>query len=373
MIDFLNLRQVNARYGDEIKAAVNRVIDSGWYVLGEENARFEEEFGSFCGVRHCIGVGNGLDALELILRALEIGPGDEVIVPGNTFIATWLAVSRVGATPVPVDPRLDTKNLDPDLLESRITERTRAILPVHLYGRPAEMQAIGEIGRRRGLHVIEDAAQAHGARYFGSRTGSLGTAAAFSFYPGKNLGALGDAGAVTTDDDALADRVRMLRNYGSKQKYLHETVGLNSRLDEIQAAVLRVKLRYLDEDNALRRDLASRYIDGLSDYPSISLPILTEGCESAWHLFVILHQARDQLQRLLAERGVGTMIHYPLACHRQPAYDSGCFPPLPISERLEGQLLSLPISPVHSRSDVDIVIAAVKDIATNPSLISSGP
>ena len=361
MIEFLNLRRVNAVHRTALRAAVDRVIDSGWYILGEETDRFEAEFAEYCGVRHCIGVANGLDALTLILRALDIGPGDEVIVPANTFIATWLAVTQVGAIPVAVDPLADTCNMDPDAAERAITPRTRAIMPVHLYGQAADMTRIGEIAARHRLLVVEDAAQAHGARHRGRRVGGLGGAAAFSFYPGKNLGALGDGGAVTTDDDALADRIRTLRNYGSKQKYRHDVAGVNSRLDEIQAAMLRAKLASLDVENDVRRTHARAYLAGLAD-AAVGLPVVAPEAEAVWHLFVVRHPRRDEIQRELAARGVGTMIHYPLACHRQPPYASRAWPPLPITERLQDEVLSLPISPVHEPHEIEAVITALRAI-----------
>ena len=361
MIEFLNLRRVNAVHRTALRAAVDRVLDSGWYILGEETSRFEAEFAEYCGVRHCIGVANGLDALALILKASNIGPGDEVIVPANTFIATWLAVTQVGATPVAVEPLADTCNIDPAAVEEAVTARTRAIIPVHLYGQAADMTQIGEIAARHGLVVVEDAAQAHGARHRGRRVGGLGSAAAFSFYPGKNLGALGDGGAVTTDDDALADRIRTLRNYGSKQKYRHEVAGVNSRLDEIQAAMLRAKLGSLDAENEVRRSHARTYLAGLAD-AAIGLPVVAAEGEAVWHLFVVRHRRRDEIQRELAARGVGTMIHYPLACHRQPPYASGAWPPLPVSDRLQDEVLSLPISPVHEPREIETVIAVLRDI-----------
>ena len=361
MIDFLNLRRVNAPHEAALRAAVDRVIDSGWYILGEETSRFEAEFAAYCGARHGIGVANGLDALTLILRALGIGPGDDVIVPANTFVATWLAVSQVGATPVAADPLPETCNLDPEAVEAAVTSRTRAIIPVHLYGQAADMTRLGEIAARHDLLVVEDAAQAHGASHRGRRVGTFGAAAAFSFYPGKNLGALGDAGAVTTDDDALADRIRTLGNYGSKQKYRHDVAGVNSRLDEIQSAMLRVKLATLDAENRVRRSHAQRYLAGLADV-DIGLPHVDQGAEPVWHLFVVRHPRRDEVQRELAARGIGTMIHYPLACHRQPPYAARAWPPLPVSELLQDQVLSLPISPVHEAEEIDAVVDALRDI-----------
>jgi dTDP-4-amino-4,6-dideoxygalactose transaminase len=361
MIEFLDLRRVNAAHERELEAAQRRVLQSGWYILGKETAAFEAEFARYCGVRHCIGVGNGLDALVLILRGLGIGAGDEVIVPSNTFIATWLAVCQVGARPVPVDPREDTGNIDPQLLAAALSTRTRAIVPVHLYGQPAEMAPIVALAQAHGLHVIEDAAQAHGALCQGVRTGAIGVAAAFSFYPGKNLGALGDGGAITTNDDDLADRLRALRNYGSREKYRHESMGVNSRLDEVQAAMLRVKLPSLDAENHARAQLAARYLDGLAGL-AVDLPMVAPGCESVWHLFVVRVDKRDEVQKALAERGIATLIHYPTACHRQPVFADLAWPALPVSERLQDRILSLPISPVHTAVEVDQVIAALADI-----------
>ena len=361
MIEFLNLQRVNAPHQAALEAAARRVLRSGWYVLGEECSAFEGEFARYCGARHCIGVANGLDALVLILRALGIGAGDEVIVPANTFVATWLAVCHVGARPVPVDPRAATGNLDPDRLTAALGPRTRAIMPVHLYGQPAEMEAIVAFARQHGLAVVEDAAQAHGARHAGRRTGTLGTAAGFSFYPGKNLGALGDGGAVTTDDDALAARVRTLRNYGSSVKYRHELLGVNSRLDELQAALLRVKLAALDAENAARTRLAARYLEGLAGL-ALELPATAASCEPVWHLFVVRVAERERVQQALAARGIATLIHYPIACHRQPVFAEQPWTTLPVSERLQHEVLSLPISPVHGEAEIDAVIAALADI-----------
>ena len=361
MIEFLNLRRVNAVHEPALRSAVERVIGSGWYVLGEETSRFEAEFAAYCGVRHCIGVANGLDALALILRASGIGPGDEVVVPANTFIATWLAVTQVGASPVAVDPHPTTCNLDPAAFEAAITRRTRAVIPVHLYGQPAALEPIADIAVRHGVMVVEDAAQAHGARYGRRRVGGLGAAAAFSFYPGKNLGALGDGGAVTTDDGALAARIRMLRNYGSNEKYRHDLQGVNSRLDEIHAAMLRVKLRTLDAENEVRRRLAQRYLMRLGGI-GLGLPRVAEGAEPVWHLFVVRHPRREEIRQRLAALGIGTMIHYPTACHRQPAYASASWPSLPVSEALQNEVLSLPLSPVHTPQEIDEVSAALVHI-----------
>jgi dTDP-4-amino-4,6-dideoxygalactose transaminase len=331
-------------------------MDSGWYLLGSELEAFEAEFADYCGTGHCIGVANGLDALHLIVRAYGIGPGDEVIVPSNTFIATWLAVSSTGATPVPVEPDRATHNLDPDLIEAAITSRTRAIMPVHLYGQPADMDRINAIARHHGLKVIEDSAQAQGARYKGRRTGSLGDAAGHSFYPGKNLGAFADAGGITTNDPELADRVRTLRNYGSKQKYHYETQGLNSRMDELQAAFLRVKLRILDEWNGRRSKIAARYLSGLTA-TGCSLPDTPAWASPVWHLFVIRHPRRDALQATLAAAGIGTIIHYPVPPHRSQAYPGTW--QLPLADELAATVLSLPIGPHLSEEQISRVIAAV--------------
>ena len=358
MVEFLNLKRVNAPHEQAIQDAISRVVRSGWYIIGEEIQAFEQEFAAYCGVKNCIGVGNGLDALSLILRAYDIGAGDEVIVPSNTFVATWLAVTYAGAKPVPVDPDVRTYNIDAQQIEAAITPRTRAIIAVHLYGQPAEMKAIQEIAKRHGLNVIEDAAQAHGAKYHGQRAGSLGDAAAFSFYPGKNLGALGDGGAITTQDDALAARLRKLRSYGSTVKYQHDELGVNSRLDEIQAAILRAKLPYLDAENEARRTIAQQYMGALAGAP-VSLPYVVPGAEPVWHLFVVRTPARGQLIQGLGAGSIGHMIHYPIACHAQPCYVDQDWPPLPVAEALQHQVLSLPIAPYLSAQDVQAVADAV--------------
>ncbi|MBC7994579.1 MAG: DegT/DnrJ/EryC1/StrS family aminotransferase [Rhizobacter sp.] len=359
MIEFLSLKRVNAPHEAGIRQAIQRVIDSGWYILGQETEAFEREFAEYCGAKHCISVANGLDALHLVLRAYDIGAGDEVIVPSNTFIATWLAVSQAGATPVPVEPDAGTFNLDPALIEAAITPRTRAIMPVHLYGQPADMDPINAIARKHGLRVIEDAAQAHGARYKGKRAGSLGDAAGFSFYPGKNLGALGDGGAITTSDDTLAATLRKMRNYGSSVKYRHDIPGVNSRLDEMQAAVLRVKLSHLDSENATRRALAAEYLQALRGGPVV-LPTVLADTEPVWHLMVVQSEQREALQAQLTRREVGSMVHYPIACHQQKAYAGSAWPALPIAERLQHQVLSLPISPYLTSAEVRTVADAVR-------------
>jgi len=354
-IPFLDLKASYLELKSELDAAYQRILLSGWYILGAEVEAFEREFADYCGVGYCIGVGNGLEALHLILRAMEVGPGDEVIVPANTFIATWLAVTYTGANPIPVEPDGKSYNIDPNRIEEAITPRTRAIIPVHLYGQPADMDAILDIARRYSLKVIEDAAQAHGARYKGKRTGGLGDAAGFSFYPGKNLGAFGDGGAVTTDDDVLADRVRTLRNYGSQVKYNHEVKGFNSRLDELQAAFLRVKLRHLDEWNARRVKIAALYLAELSSIENLILPYVQAGANPVWHLFVIRAKKRDFLKQYMEGKGIQTLIHYPIPPHHQNAYQELINLTLPISERLHNESLSLPISPVMTDEDTRYV------------------
>ena len=367
-VPFLELKPAYLELKPELDEAYHRVMDSGWYLLGRELDAFEAEFAQYCGARHCLGVGNGLDAIHLILRGYDIGPGDEVIVPSHTFIASWLGVTFAGATPVPVEVNPQTYNLDPNLIEPAITPRTKAILPVHLYGQTADMDPILEIARRHKLKVVEDAAQAQGARYKGRRAGSLGDAAAFSFYPGKNLGAFSDAGAVTTNDPQLAERLARLRNYGSKVKYQHEVVGLNSRMDELQSAFLRVKLRHLDDWNARRREVAAVYLSQLSTLsPKLVLPFVPAWADPVWHLFVIRHPQRDTLQEKLADAGIGTLIHYPVPPHLSGAYaheaptrqgsSSPLYVPraLPIAEELAATILSLPIGPHVSEEQARLV------------------
>jgi dTDP-4-amino-4,6-dideoxygalactose transaminase len=361
-VAFLDLRASHARYADELKAAAARVIDSGWYVLGQELVAFEREFAAYCGAEHAIGVGNGLDALTLILRGYRglgrLAEGDEVIVPANTFIASFLAISENRLVPVPVEPDPATFNLDPSQVEAAIGPRTRAIMAVHLYGQLAEMAALRALADRHGLLLIEDAAQAHGASREGRRAGAFGDAAAFSFFPTKNLGALGDGGAVVTADAALAEHIRALRNYGSDIKYRHLFAGVNSRLDEMQAALLRVKLGHLDEEIARRREVARRYRLGIRN-PLVQLPMVAQELAHVWHLFVVRSVRRDHLQRHLQAHGIHTQVHYPLPPHRQPAYAATlASAQLPISERLHQQVLSLPMGPALSDADVARVIAA---------------
>jgi dTDP-4-amino-4,6-dideoxygalactose transaminase len=346
MIPFMDLATTNGALRAQIESAIGRVLDSGQLILGHELEHFENAFAAWCGAKHCIGVGNGLDALTLILRAMDIGPGDEVIVPSNTYIATWLAVSGVGARPVPVEPDPSTHNIDPDRIAKALTSRTRAILPVHLYGQPADMAPIRELAARHGLRVIEDAAQAHGARYRGERTGVLSDAAGFSFYPTKNLGALGDGGAVVTNDDSLAQRVRLLRNYGSRVKYHNEIAGVNSRLDDLQAAVLAAKLPLLDDWNAKRAAAAERYTRALAPL-GIECPAVPQWADPVWHLYVIRVQDRDRLAARLLELGVQTAVHYPIPPHRQGAYAGQGLAEasLPLADALAGSILSLPMWP----------------------------
>ena len=361
-IPFLDLGPTYLASKPAVDAALLRVASSGWFVLGNEVAAFEANYASYCGAAHCAGVANGLDALHLALKALGVGPGDEVIVPSNTYIATWLAVSQCGAIPVPVEPDAATYNIDPTLIEAAITSRTRVILPVHLYGQPADMDQINAIAQRHGLSVLDDCAQAHGARYKGRRVGSLARISAWSFYPGKNLGAMGDGGAVTTSDAALDDAVRVLRNYGSRRKYHNEVKGLNSRLDEIQAAVLAAKLPQLDDATRQRRVLATRYLEGLRGLPLV-LPQVPEWADPAWHLFVVRHAERNRLQARLAELGIGTLVHYPIAPHRQPAYaEMGLGEhSLPVSEKLHREVLSLPLWPGMCAAQADRVIEALHE------------
>jgi len=367
-VPFLDLKPTHQALQSELEAAFRRVLASGNYILGTEVEAFEAEFAAYCGTRHCVGVGNGLDALQLILRAYGIGAGDEVIVPSNTYIATWLAVSHAGATPVPVEPLAATCNLDAARLAAAITPRTRAIIAVHLYGQPADMDAINAVAREHGLKVIEDAAQAHGARYKGRRAGSLGDAAGFSFYPGKNLGALGDGGAITTNDAQLAGQLRAWRNYGSHSKYHNEFKGLNSRLDELQAALLRVKLPHLDAWNAARQQLAQAYLDGLAGSAQASLaasplvlPVVPHWASPVWHLFVVRSAQRAALQQQLAQAGIGTLVHYPIPPHLQPAYADAGYQPgdFPIAEQLHREVLSLPLYPQLSQPALTHTLAAV--------------
>lgn len=356
MIKFLDLKAINERCRTEMDAAVKRVLDSGWYLLGRENEEFEREFAAWCGVKHCIGCANGLDALKLIIQAYGFGPGDEIIAPANTYIASLIAISANGCTPVLVEPDINTYLIDPDKIEERITPRTKAIMVVHLYGRAMDMTKVWDIAKRHNLKVIEDSAQSHGAKFVGKRCGNLGDASGFSFYPGKNLGCIGDGGCMTTNDDELAVKLRALRNYGSDVKYHFPYRGTNSRLDEIQAAFLRVKLPNLDADNEIRRRIAERYIKEIAN-PAIILPKLPEdGERCVWHVFPVRCKERDRFQQYLTDNGIQTVIHYPIPPHQQPAYTEWHGLKLPITEQIHDEIISLPISQVMSDEEVDEVI-----------------
>lgn len=361
-VPFVTFKPLERELDGELRGAFERVYENSWYIEGEEGKRFEEEFAAYCGVKHCIGCGNGLDALFLILKASGIGEGDEVIIPSNTFIATALAVSRTGARPVMVEPRLSTYNLDADKIEEKITERTKAVMPVHLYGQPADMDAVCEVAKKHRLKVFEDAAQAHGALYKGKRVGGLSDAAGFSFYPGKNLGALGDAGCVTTNDDELAKKVRELSNYGSDYKYHHIYQGYNTRLDELQAAFLRAKLPTLDKVNEDRRNTARKYMEGIKN-PKLTLPYVDWNLYApVWHIFAVRTPERDRLAAYLNDKGIGTNIHYPIAMHNQMAYreleiEKGS---LPVCEEISDTQLSLPMY-YGMKEETDYVIQALND------------
>lgn len=365
-VPILELRPTYVEIQEELDEAYRRVMDSGWYLLGAETEAFESEFASYVGTEHCVTVGNGLDAIRIALEAHGIGSGDEVLVPSHTFIATWLAVTQTGATPIGVDVLPDTANLDASLLSASLSPRTKAIIAVHLYGQPADMDAINGFAQENGLLVIEDSAQAHGARYKGKMCGNLGHSSAFSFYPGKNLGAFSDGGAITTNDGAVAARARMLRNYGSTKRYHHDCPGINSRIDEIQAAFLRVKLRHLDDWNSRRVRLAGQYLRELSGLESrFGLPAVPDWADPVWHLFVIRHPERDHLVQHLSDQGVQTGIHYPIPPHLSGAY-AGLRKPkkaitgYPITERLANEVLSLPIGPHMLPEAVTTVVESIR-------------
>jgi len=362
MIPFLDLKLVNLPHEEAVQAAVSRVTASGWYVMGPEVQAFERAFAQAVGTRHCIGVANGLDALTLVLTAWEFPAGSEVIVPANTYIASILSISQAGLVPVLVEPDPRTYLLDTNRIEEAITPRTKAILPVHLYGRCSAMAPIWQLAERYDLRVLEDAAQAHGARYGERRAGQLGDAAAWSFYPSKNLGALGDAGAITTDDDALADRLRALRNYGSTQRYVNDYIGQNSRLDELQAAVLSVKLPFLESENEHRRMLARYYLTHINQ-PDVQLPPADQIDQDVWHLFVIRHPRRDALRAWLQAHGIGTDVHYPVPPHRQRAYASLNTLSFPISEQLHCDVLSLPLNPAVKLTEIEQICGAINAFA----------
>lgn len=362
-IPFLDLKAPHQELSVELEQGFDRVLNSGWYILGSEGDAFEAEFAAYCEANHCVGVANGLDALHLALLALGVGAGDEVIVPSNTYIATWLAVSQCGAIPVPVEPNHATYNIDPELIAAAITPKTKVILPVHLYGQPADLQPILDIAKQHGLWVLEDGAQAHGARYQGKRLGAHGDIVAWSFYPGKNLGALGDGGAITTNNPELAERIRVLRNYGSRVKYVNEAQGYNSRLDELQAALLRVKLRHLDAWNARRSGIAATYSEALAGCGLI-LPTIPAAMAPVWHLYVVQHPRRDELQRELQSRGVQTLIHYPIPPHLQQAYAGLGYPVgrFPLAESIANSVLSLPIGPHLSNGQQEQTIKTVIEV-----------
>ncbi len=364
MVKFLNLQGLNAQYRQALIDACTQVIDSGWYIMGEKLNQFETKFANYCGVKHCVGVANGLDALTLTLRAWKlqgrITEGDEVLVPANTYIATILAITENKLVPVLVEPDELSFNLGAHNLKEALTPRTRVVIPVHLYGRLADMPSIIDFAKQHGLLVLEDSAQSHGAELQGRRAGAWGDASGFSFYPGKNLGALGDAGAITTNDDALAESLKALRNYGSQVKYMNMYQGVNSRLDELQAALLSVKLSHLDKETRLRQQVAQQYLAGI-DNPAIQLPNPGAAGQHAWHLFVVRSEFRDQLQQHLAQQGVQTLVHYPIPPHRQQAYPQLAHLSLPLTERLHQQVLSLPMDPTLSEDQVSYVITACNE------------
>ena len=364
-IPFLDMKSPYQELKAELDAAYQRVMDSGWYIMGEELEQFEEEFAQYCDAKYCVGVGNGLEALHLILRAYEIGEGDEVIVPANTYIATWLAISYAGAKPVPVEPDAQTYNIDAEKIEAAITPRTRAILAVHLYGQPADFSGIKFIAEKHNLIIIDDAAQAHGAKFQNQKIGSIFDATGWSFYPGKNLGAFGDAGAVTTNDAKIANRVRILRNYGSQKKYYNDIKGYNSRLDPLQAAFLRVKLKHLDNWHARRQEIAAIYLQDLAGTNELTLPYVPAWAKPSWHLFVIRHPARETLADFLKEKGIQTLIHYPVPPHLQPAYQEMNLPEntYPITETIHREVLSIPIGPHISHQEAKYIAATLKEFS----------
>ena len=355
MIKFLDLHKINERVRDEIDARIKQVLDSGWYLLGEQDKIFEQHFAQYCGVKHCIGCANGLDALNLIIRAYGFGKDDEIIVPANTYIASILAISENGCTPVLVEPDINTYNINPDLIEEKITSKTKAIMVVHLYGQAAQMDKIWTLAKKYNLKIIEDSAQSHGALYKEKRVGSLGDASGFSFYPGKNLGCMGDGGAITTNDDELAKKIRAIANYGSDYKYHHIYKGINSRLDEIQAAVLDIKLQHLDSDNARRREISKYYRENIKN-SKIILPKVYNENAHVWHIFAIRIENRDELQKYLEENGIQTNIHYPTPPHKQGAYKEWNHLSYPITEKIHSEILSLPISSVMTDEEMKKIV-----------------
>ena len=360
MIKFLDLEKVNNRFRCEIDSRIKTVLDKGWYLQGEENEKFSKDFAAFCGTKYALGVANGLDALRLIIKAHGFGAGDEIIVPSNTYIATILAITDNGCIPVLVEPDINTYNINPDLIEEKITSKTKAIMVVHLYGQAVQMQKIWDLAKKYNLKVFEDCAQAHGAIYLGKRVGNLSDAGAFSFYPGKNLGCLGDGGAVTTNDEEIYNKIKALANYGSDRKYHHIYKGLNSRLDEIQAAVLDVKLPHLDADNEVRRKIAKYYRENIKN-PKIILPKTYDDKATVWHVFVVRTQNRDEFQKYLADNGIQTLIHYPTPPHKQDAYKEWSNMSFPISEEIHRTIISLPMSPVMTQEEIQKVVDVVND------------
>ena len=358
MIPFLDLHAVNARYHEQFRAKIDEVLNSGWYLYGKQNEEFCTRFARFCGTSHALGVANGLDALNLIIKGYGFGAGDEIIVPANTYIASILAISENLCTPVLVEPDIATYNIHPDVIEEKITPRTKAIMVVHLYGQAVQMEKIWRLAQKYGLKIIEDAAQAHGAVYAGRKTGNLGHASGFSFYPGKNLGCLGDGGAVTTNDAGLHNRIQALANYGSQVKYEHIYKGVNSRLDELQAAILSVKLEGLDADNARRREISQYYRKHIRN-PNIILPQTYDEAAHVWHIFAVRTPERDRLAKHLSANGVGTSIHYPTPPHKQMAYKEMRHLSLPVTEQIHREVLSLPMSPVLSDAEVRNVVEVV--------------
>ena len=360
MVNFLDLKSINKRFHDELQSRIDRVFDSGWYIRGEENETFAENFAKFCGTSYALGVANGLDALNLLIKGYGFGKGDEIIVPANTYIATILAISENGCTPILVEPDINTYNINPDLIEEKITEKTKAIMVVHLYGQAVQMEKIWSLADKYNLKILEDSAQAHGAIYNGKRTGNLGHASAFSFYPGKNLGCLGDGGAITTNDQNLYEKIKALANYGSHKKYHNLYKGFNSRLDEIQAAILDVKLKYLDEDNNKRREIAKSYREKIKN-PLIILPQTYQESAHVWHVFPIRVQNRDSFQKYLLENEIQSVIHYPIPPHKQQAYKEWNDLSFPITEKIHNEIISIPISPVMCDNDAEKVIDALNN------------
>lgn len=360
MIKFLDLKKINNRYREEIDSRIKNILDKGWYLQGEENENFTKNFANFCGTKFALGVANGLDALNLIIKAYGFGNGDEIIVPANTYIATILAISENGCIPILVEPDIKTYNINPDSIEEKITSKTKAIMVVHLYGQAVQMEKIWKIAKKYNLKIIEDSAQAHGAIYQENRTGNLGDASGFSFYPGKNLGCIGDGGAVTTNDEELFNKIKAIANYGSDRKYHHIYKGVNSRLDEIQAAVLDIKLKHLDSDNNKRREISKYYRENIKN-SKIILPDTYDEKSHVWHIFAVRTKNRDEFQKYLTEKGIQTIIHYPTPPHKQGAYKEWNNLSFPITEEIHNTILSLPISPVMTDSEIEKVVEVVNE------------